>query len=92
MAIDFKTLNSVLPFILYAKFPVLIRGRHGIGKSAIVYQIAAARGIDVIERRASQLPEGDLLGLPKVENNVTHWPPPSDPFRWPIPPSPAPRQ
>ena len=73
MAIDFKTLNSVLPFILDAKFPVLIRGRHGIGKSAIVYQIAEARGMEVIERRASQMTEGDLLGLPKIVGNVTHW-------------------
>jgi len=73
MAIDFKTLNSVLPFILDAKFPVLIRGRHGIGKSAIVYQIAEARGLEVIERRASQMTEGDLLGLPKVEGKVTTW-------------------
>ena len=73
MAIDFKTLNSVLPFILDAKFPVLIRGRHGIGKSAIVYQIAEQRGLPVIERRASQMTEGDLLGLPKVEGNVTTW-------------------
>ena len=73
MAIDFKTLNSVLPFILDAKFPVLIRGRHGIGKSAIVYQIAEARGMKVIERRASQMTEGDLLGLPKIVGNVTHW-------------------
>ena len=73
MAIDFKTLNSVLPFILDAKFPVLIRGRHGIGKSAIVYQIAEQRGLPVIERRASQMTEGDLLGLPKVEGKVTTW-------------------
>ncbi len=73
MAIDFKTLNSVLPFILDAKFPVLIRGRHGIGKSAIVYQIAEQRGLPVIERRASQMTEGDLLGLPKVEGNITKW-------------------
>ena len=73
MAIDFKTLNSVLPYILDAKFPVLIRGRHGIGKSAIVYQIAEDRGLPVIERRASQMTEGDLLGLPKVEGNVTTW-------------------
>ena len=73
MAIDYKTLNSVLPFVLNAKFPVLIRGRHGIGKSAIVYQIAEDRGLPVIERRASQMTEGDLLGLPKVEGNVTTW-------------------
>jgi hypothetical protein len=73
MAISFKVLFSVLPSIIDAKFPVLIRGRHGIGKSTIVYQIAKERGLPVIERRASQMTEGDLLGLPKVENNVTQW-------------------
>ena len=66
MAISYKVLNSVLPSIIDAKFPILIRGRHGIGKSTIVYQIAKDRGLPVVERRASQMTEGDLLGLPDV--------------------------
>jgi len=74
MTIDFKTLiNNILPHVLDSKFPVLLRGRHGIGKSTVVYQIAKERGLDVVERRASQMTEGDLLGLPKVNNNVTQW-------------------
>ena len=73
MAISYKVLNSVLPSIIAAKFPILIRGRHGIGKSTIVYQIAEQMGLPVVERRASQMTEGDLLGLPKVEGNVTQW-------------------
>ena len=73
MAISFAVFNSVLPSIIDAKFPILIRGRHGIGKSTIVYQIAEQRGLPVVERRASQMTEGDLLGLPKVEGNVTMW-------------------
>ena len=73
MAISYKVLNSVLPSIIAAKFPILIRGRHGIGKSTIVYQIAQNMGLPVVERRASQMTEGDLLGLPKVEGNVTQW-------------------
>ena len=76
MAIDFKTLNSVLPFVLDAKFPVLIRGRHGVGKSCVVYQTAAAMGLPVVERRASQMTEGDLVGLPVIEGNVTTFNPP----------------
>ena len=41
MTIDFKTLiNNILPHVLDSKFPVLLRGRHGIGKSTVVYQIA----------------------------------------------------
>ena len=73
MAISYAVLNSVLPSVIDAKFPILIRGRHGIGKSTIVYQIAEQRGLPVVERRASQMTEGDLLGLPKVEGNVTQW-------------------
>ena len=73
MSVDFKTFLSIAPHILDAKFPILMRGRHGIGKSTVVYQIADERGLPVVERRASQMTEGDLLGLPKVEGNVTQW-------------------
>ena len=77
MAIDFKTFSNVINPILNAKFPVLIRGRHGIGKSTIVYQKAKELGLPVVERRASQMTEGDLLGLPKQsDNDVTEWCPP----------------
>tara|TARA_Y100000310_G_scaffold317808_1_gene371100 strand:+ start:549 stop:1610 length:1062 start_codon:yes stop_codon:yes gene_type:complete len=76
MSIDFKTFLSTVPYILDARFPVLLRGRHGIGKSCLVYQIAAERGLPVIERRASQMTEGDLLGLPKVSKGITQWLPP----------------
>ena len=73
MAIDFRTFNSIINPILSAKYPVLIRGRHGIGKSELVYQTAKDLGLPVVERRASQMTEGDLLGLPKVEKGVTKW-------------------
>jgi hypothetical protein len=64
MSIDFATFTTVAPHILDSKLPVLIRGRHGVGKSEVVYQIAADRNLPVVERRASQMTEGDLLGLP----------------------------
>ena len=73
MAVDFKTFLSVVPHILDARFPVLVRGRHGIGKSTVVYQLAKERGLPIVERRASQMTEGDLLGLPKVNKGVTQW-------------------
>ena len=66
MAIDFATFTQTAPFILDARLPVLLRGRHGVGKSQVVYQIAETRGLPVVERRASQMTEGDLLGLPDV--------------------------
>ena len=64
MAVDFATFTTVVPHILDARLPVLLRGRHGVGKSQVVYQIAESRGLPVVERRASQMTEGDLLGLP----------------------------
>jgi hypothetical protein len=64
MAVDFATFLNVAPHIISAKLPVLIRGRHGVGKSEVVYMIAGGMDLPVVERRASQMTEGDLLGLP----------------------------
>ena len=58
-------------------FPILLRGRHGIGKSSVVYQFGKSRNLPVIERRISQMTEGDLLGLPSTDGRVTRWNPPA---------------
>lgn len=56
----------------------LIRGPHGIGKSAVAYQMAEVWGLKtVIERRISQLSEGDMIGLPdrgavRTHNGIEH--------------------
>ena len=76
MAVDFKTFNAVAPLVARVKKPILLRGRHGVGKSCVVYQTAAAMGLPVVERRASQMTEGDLVGLPKTDGNVTAFCPP----------------
>ena len=76
MSVDFKTFVSLAPAVSAAKLPVLLRGRHGIGKSQVVYQIAASLELPVIERRASQMTEGDLVGLPSIEGNRTTFNPP----------------
>ena len=76
MAVDFKTFVSLAPAVSAARLPVLLRGRHGIGKSQVVYQLASVLGLPVIERRASQMTEGDLVGLPSIEGNRTTFNPP----------------
>lgn len=76
MAVDFKTFLKVVPHIVKVKKPVLIRGRHGMGKSETVYQYAAAVKMKVVERRASQMTEGDLIGLPSIDGNSTKFNPP----------------
>jgi MoxR-like ATPase len=62
MSVDFNTFLTVAPHVLDAKLPVLLRGRHGVGKSQVVYQIANERTLPVVERRASQMTEGDPIG------------------------------
>ena len=95
---DFKSLFLALRPLLLAptrakdRFGVMLRARHGVGKSQVVYQTSDNlywdtqdqrlgyksddtydtdndRFVDytMIERRASQMSEGDLLGIPSPE-------------------------
>lgn len=70
----FMEVGRALP----AEISVLVRGDHGIGKSEVVKQIAAVLGFSedqIIDRRMSQMTEGDVIGLPKMEGGVTKfWP------------------
>lgn len=60
----FRALSEALKW-MEPRQTALLRGRHGIGKSAVAYQMAEIWGLDtVIERRISQLSEGDMIGLP----------------------------
>jgi hypothetical protein len=76
MAIDFKTFVNIVGFVTDVRKPVLLRGRHGVGKSTVVYQFADTINKEVVERRASQMTEGDLVGLPIVEGDSTKFNPP----------------
>jgi hypothetical protein len=76
MAIDFKTFLKCVFHVVENRNPILIRGRHGIGKSELVGQIANQLGLKLVMRRGSQMTEGDLLGLPSIECNRTQWNPP----------------
>ena len=76
MAVDFATFSQIVNHVTAVRKPVLLRGRHGIGKSTVVYQFADKNNMEVVERRASQMTEGDLVGLPTIENNSTKFNPP----------------
>ena len=76
MAVDFKTFSEIVDYVTAVRKPVLLRGRHGIGKSTVVYQTAERISMPLVERRASQMTEGDLVGLPSIEGNSTHFNPP----------------
>ena len=76
MAVDFATFSNIVHHVTNVRKPTLLRGRHGIGKSTVVYDFAKRIGLPVVERRASQMTEGDLVGLPSVSNNATSFNPP----------------
>jgi len=66
-------LNDLVPAIqsvAAARHPIMLRGRHGVGKSDVVRQIATFLQLPVIERRISILVEGELYGLPFTDNTL----------------------
>ncbi|MDP3987266.1 MAG: MoxR family ATPase [Nanoarchaeota archaeon] len=77
MSVTFKSFLGCYKSITTARLPIMLRSRHGQGKSSVVYQIAEELGLPVVERRASQMTEGDLLGLPKIDGDRTEYLPPS---------------
>jgi len=69
--------------LLPANISVMLRGDHGIGKSSLVRQITRqvmkAEGLTdypVIDRRLSQLTQGDIIGLPTCADGRTKFNPP----------------
>lgn len=69
--------------VLPAEKSVMLRGIHGIGKSQVVRKIAKLiaekEGLEkmpVIDRRLSQMSEGDVIGLPSTDGEVTRFNPP----------------
>jgi hypothetical protein len=75
----FLKVASKLP----ASTSIMLRGNHGIGKSQLGRQLAAMLAasekiddFEVIDRRLSQVSEGDIIGLPSTDGNVTRFNPP----------------
>ena len=78
---SFSQFSRIAPHIVRSRKPIMGHGAHGIGKSAIVYQLAdklhqiiATVPKDyiypVIERRASQMADtGDVIGVPEPKDS-----------------------
>jgi hypothetical protein len=61
-----------------ADLPVLLHGRHGVGKSELLRGAANELGIDVVVRDLSLMEPPDLIGLPRVgSDGRTHYAPPA---------------
>jgi len=72
---DFKTFKACATR-LPENVSVLVIGDHGIGKSQAVYQLGGDFKLPVVERRLSQMSEGDMIGLPELKDGVTRFAPP----------------
>lgn len=57
--------------------PVLLEGRHGVGKSNLIEQAAKELGIECIVRDLSLMEPPDLIGLPTQHNGRTCYLPPA---------------
>lgn len=66
--------------------PIFLWGPPGVGKSDIIRQVAAEKGIKVIDLRLGQMDPVDLRGVPYVEDGSTKWAVPEffprDPREW----------
>lgn len=85
-----KTFKRVAP-LMPPDTSILLRANHGVGKSQVVRQVSALirailakKGVikdagteyPVIDRRLSQMTEGDMVGLPSTDGEVTRFNPP----------------
>jgi len=59
------------------RWPVFVWGAPGVGKSAVVAQVAAERGLELVDIRAPLLDPTDLRGIPAVVGDRAEWFPPS---------------
>ena len=69
---DIKTFKQLVPN-LPADISVLVSGATGVGKSDIFHQIGGELNLPVIDRRLSQMTEGDILGLPELTDGITRF-------------------
>ncbi len=65
----FLSCGKVLP----VEHAVLLRGETGIGKSQVIRQLAAHFELPVLDKRLSQMSEGDMIGLPELVNGTTRF-------------------
>jgi len=71
---DIKTFKQLVPN-LPADISVLVSGATGVGKSDLFHQIGENLGLPVIDRRLSQMTEGDIIGLPSLADGTTRFVP-----------------
>jgi len=64
--VTLKTAKSLVAACLRSNLVPLVKGSPGMGKSAIIHEIAREKGLKVIDLRLSQCDVVDLLGFPMI--------------------------
>ncbi len=70
-------LTEVLNKLIRQEWAAFVWGPPGVGKSAIVREVAEAAGLPVVDLRASLLDPTDLRGIPMVKGGEAVWCPPA---------------
>lgn len=68
---------DVIKLAYAAGKPILLEGRHGVGKSQLIEQAADELGVSCITRDLSLMEPTDLIGLPVQDGGRTRYSPPS---------------
>lgn len=73
------SLRQIQTFLLYVApvRPVFIWGPPGIGKSSLVEQFARDVGLECVSLLGSQLAPEDLIGIPRIDDQVSRFYPPA---------------
>lgn len=72
-----RPLINIVKLCYAANLPLLLAGRHGVGKSVLLEQAARELEIGYVCRDLSLMEPPDLVGLPKLDKAVTKYFPPS---------------
>ena len=68
-----ETLGKLYDNVATRHRATFLMGASGIGKSAVINDMAAERGLPVIDLRLAQCDPTDLRGVPSVTGDRTHW-------------------
>jgi len=66
-------INQILKAAYYADDVVLMRGLHGIGKTEKIRQYAEENNFYLETLILSLMDQGDLIGIPNINNGATTW-------------------
>ena len=78
MKVSASEVKDLLEHRFNAKRPLLLIGPAGLGKTSMVKQFAAAKGVNVYEYRAAYAEPGDLKGLCNPEDGIMKFLRPED--------------